>query len=35
MVGSCGLDASDSGQGPLAGLCEHGNVPSNSIKGEE
>jgi hypothetical protein len=32
-VGSCGLDSSGSGQGPVAGCCEHGNEPSDSIKG--
>jgi hypothetical protein len=31
-VGSCGLDASGSGQGPVAGFCEHGNEPAGSIK---
>jgi hypothetical protein len=30
-----GLDLSSSGQGPLAGCCEHGNEPSGSIKDEE
>jgi hypothetical protein len=34
-VESCGLDASGSGQGPVAGSSEHGNEPSGSIKGEE
>jgi len=29
---SCVLDASHSGQGPVAGCCEHGNEPSSSIK---
>jgi hypothetical protein len=28
----CGLDSSDSGQGPLLGLCEHDNKISSSIK---
>jgi hypothetical protein len=28
-----GLDASDSGLGPVAGCCEHGNEHSGSIKG--
>jgi hypothetical protein len=28
----CGLDSSGSGQGPVAGCCEHGNEPSGSIK---
>jgi hypothetical protein len=31
-VGRCGLDASDLGQGPVAGSCEHGNEHSCSIK---
>jgi hypothetical protein len=31
-VGSCGLDASCLGQGPVAGPCEHGSEPSGSIK---
>jgi hypothetical protein len=35
MHGRCGLDASDSGWGPGAGCCEHGNEPSVSIKGGE
>jgi hypothetical protein len=34
-VGSCGLDSSGSGYGPVAGPCEHGNEPSGSIKREE
>jgi hypothetical protein len=34
-VGRCGLDSSGSGQGPVAGSCEHGSVPSGSIKGGE
>jgi hypothetical protein len=34
-VESCGLDASDSGQGQLAGSYERGNEPSGSIKGGE
>jgi hypothetical protein len=34
-VGMCGLDASGSGQGPVAGSNEHGNKPSGSIKGGE
>jgi len=29
------LDAYGSGQGPLAGTCEHGNEPSGSIQGGE
>jgi hypothetical protein len=32
-VGKCGLDASGSGWGPMAGFFEHGNEPSGSIKG--
>jgi hypothetical protein len=28
----CGLDSSSSGQGPVAGSCEHINAPSCSIK---
>jgi hypothetical protein len=32
MAGGCGLDASDSGQGTVAGCCEHGNEPSVSTK---
>jgi hypothetical protein len=35
MVVRCGLDASDSGYGPEAGFCEHGNETSGSIKGGE
>jgi hypothetical protein len=35
MVGSCCLNASGSGWGPVAGSCEHGNEPSGSIKGGE
>jgi len=31
----CGLDASGSEQGPVAGRCEHDNEPSGSIKGGE
>jgi hypothetical protein len=34
-VGSCGLDASGSGQGPVAGSGEHGKEPSGSLKGGE
>jgi hypothetical protein len=30
-VGRCGLDASGSGQGPLADCCEHSNEPFGSI----
>jgi hypothetical protein len=33
MVGRCRLDSSGSGQGPVAGSCEHDNEPSDSIKG--
>jgi hypothetical protein len=32
-VGSCGLDISGSGYGPMVGFCEHGNEISGSIKG--
>jgi len=31
-VGSCEPDSSGSGQGRVAGPCEHGNEPSDSIK---
>jgi hypothetical protein len=31
-VGWCGLDSSGSGQGPVAGSCEHSNEPLGSIK---
>jgi hypothetical protein len=34
-VRKCGLDASGSRQGPVAGSCEHGSEPSGSIKGKE
>jgi hypothetical protein len=34
-VGNCGLDASGSGQGPIAGSCEHGNESSGSTKDRE
>jgi hypothetical protein len=34
-VGRFGLDSSGSGQGLVAGSCEHGNEPSGSIKGGE
>jgi hypothetical protein len=34
-VGKCGLDSSESEQGPVAGCCEHGNEPSSSVKGGE
>jgi len=33
MFGRCGVDASGSGKGIVAGSCEHGNEPSGSIKG--
>jgi hypothetical protein len=29
------MDATVSGQGPMAGSCEHGNEPLDSIKGKE
>jgi len=32
---SCGPDSCDSGYGPLAGPCEHGNEPTDSTKGGE
>jgi hypothetical protein len=32
-VCSYGLDACESGEGPMAGSCEHGNEHSSSIKG--
>jgi hypothetical protein len=35
MVGRCGLDASGSGEGPVAGSCEHDNEPSDSVRGGE
>jgi hypothetical protein len=34
-VGRCGLDASVSGYGPVAGCCEFDNEPSGSIKDGE
>jgi hypothetical protein len=34
-VGGCGLDSSGTGQGPMAGSCEHVNKPFGSIKGGE
>jgi hypothetical protein len=34
-VGEYELDSSGLGWGPVAGLCEHGNEPSGSIKGGE
>jgi hypothetical protein len=33
MVGSCGMDSSGSGSGPVTGSCEHGNEPPISITG--
>jgi hypothetical protein len=33
--GRCDMDASGSGQGPVAGPREHGNEPSGSMKGGE
>jgi hypothetical protein len=35
MFEECGLDSSGSGQGPVAGCCEHGDKHSDSMKGEE
>jgi hypothetical protein len=32
-VGRCGIDASGSGYGAVAGFCEHDNEPFGSIKG--
>jgi hypothetical protein len=34
-VGSCGLDSSGLGEGPLVGSCEHGTEPLGFIKGGE
>jgi hypothetical protein len=34
-VEKCGLDASSSGYGPIAGFYEHSNEPSGSLKGGE
>jgi len=34
-IGSCRLDSSGSGQGPVAGTCEHGNEPSGSIRKQD
>lgn len=31
----CRLDYCGKGQGPVAGLCEHGNEPFDAIKGGE
>jgi hypothetical protein len=33
--GGSGLDPSGSGQGLVAGSCEHSNKPSGNIKGKE
>jgi hypothetical protein len=35
VVRRCGLDEYSLGEGPMAGCCEHGNEPSDSIKGGE
>jgi hypothetical protein len=32
-MGSCELDSSGSGYGPVAGSCEHGTEPSSSMVG--
>jgi hypothetical protein len=34
-VGRCGLDVAGSGQGPMAGSCEHCNETSGFVKGGE
>jgi hypothetical protein len=34
-VGTCGLDASRSEQGPMSGSSAHGNELSDSVKGEK
>jgi hypothetical protein len=34
-MGSCELNLSSSGQGPVTGFCEYGNEPSGSIKVRE
>jgi hypothetical protein len=34
-MGECGLGASGSGWGPVAGSCEQCNEPSGSIESEE
>jgi hypothetical protein len=34
-VQNCSVDSSGSGQGPVAGSCEHGNEHFASIKGRE
>jgi hypothetical protein len=31
-MGTCGSDAFDLGKRPLAGSCEHGNEPLDSVK---
>jgi hypothetical protein len=33
-LGGCGLDSTDSGQGPVAGCCEFGDEPSGSCATE-
>jgi hypothetical protein len=33
-LGRCGLDSTDSGQGPVAGCCECGDEPSGSCATE-
>jgi hypothetical protein len=33
-IGMHGLDSCGSGQGPVAGSCEHGNEPSSPIKAD-
>jgi hypothetical protein len=33
-LGVCGLDSTDSGQGPVAGCCECGDEPSGSCTTE-
>jgi hypothetical protein len=33
-LGGCGLDSTDSGQGPVAGCCECGDEPSGSCATE-
>jgi len=35
MVERCGLVASDTGQGPVMGFCEHGSESSGSLTGGE
>jgi hypothetical protein len=34
-VGRWVLNSSDSGQGPVAGRCEHGNEASGPVQGRE